>query len=114
MPTTLDDFCFADGFVRRLEDETIRDGDTSVSRRFRARRRHAREVWTLLYSLLRTAELQSLRGVFEAVGFTGSTLWTPPGEGSSRAFRFMEYSEMAIRPDAFDVKINLLALPGAS
>ena len=73
-----------------------------------------RERWSLKHTLRTKAERDVIFAIFAAANGVGSILWTPPGEGSDRRFRFVResYQESELTAQNFAIQFTLQAVPG--
>lgn len=94
---------------------TVRDsGPGAPSRMFRSTPAIPSESWGVRWTVLTAAEIQALRAVFDSAGYAGPVSWTPPGEGSARAFRIGSFSESALSAVNFTAEMELHYLPGVT
>lgn len=104
-----------DNRVSKKLSGTIRQsGQGSPARMFRKTTAIASEAWSVVWTVLTAAEVQALRAVYEAAGPAGPVSWTPPGEGSPRAFRIASFSESALSAVNFSAEMELHYLPGVT
>ena len=66
----------------------------------------------LTFSNLDVGELSTVRAIFAAVRYTGSILWTQPGEGFDRRWRFKSFDSQYDSPRHGSARMTLLYLPG--
>jgi hypothetical protein len=100
--------------IQRLSGTVLDSGAGSPARMFRKLKSIAGEAWSVRWSLLTAAEIQTLRAVFDTAGPAGPVSWTPPGEGSARVFRVAKFSETASSAVNFQAELELHYLPGVT
>lgn len=101
-------------FQITLSNLNLASDQSSASRRVRKRPGTAREVWDYIATSLNATEKAIIRTLSDDNGGTKAIGWTPPGEGSDRAFIIEDYSETAIDAFLFDIRLKLIFMPGVT
>ena len=84
----LDDVPVDDGYKCNVTDYILQTGSFS-SFRSRDKGRLKRKRYEIKWTRLTSAELATIKAVFDSAGYGGRVLWTPPEESSPMAFHIV-------------------------